>query len=266
MRNRAVAASTSACVRRSWVVPVAFACLTAAPVNAQVRGYLGGAPLGYEVPPPPSTAPELAMDLDLVRALRAVPGSPEEDAAIGDAQAYKAPELVVRFGDTAHLPLNAQVRPILTYILSRAILDIEGYAKIWKHVYPRPRPYVEDPAIQPCYTRYLNPQESYPSGHAANGMAAGLLVAEVIPTRRQALVARGIRYGDSRVACGVHHPSDVLQGRMLASAYVTRLLQDPGFKADLECALTEQRRAEQAEVMPPIPLEALPARCAALHP
>jgi len=190
MRSLAVAASTSARVRRSWAIPVAFALLVAAPVHAQVGGYLGAAPLGYEVPPPPSTAPEVAMDLDVVRALRAVPGSREEDAAIGDAQAYKAPDLVVRFGDQAHLPLNAQTRPILTYVLARAILDLEGYARTGKHAYPRPRPYVEDAAIQPCYPRYLNPQESYPSGHAANGMAAGLLIGEVIPARRQALIAR----------------------------------------------------------------------------
>lgn len=266
MRNLIAVAWTRLHVRRSWTIPFTLVLLSSTPVHAQAGGYLNGAQLGYDVPSPPTAMPEVAMDLEVVRTLRAVPGSREEDAAIGDAQAYKAPDLVVRFGDPAHLPLNGQTRPVLVYILSRTITDLEGYAKTWKHAYPRPRPYIEDVAIQPCYPRYLNPQESYPSGHAANGMIAGLLIAEVIPARQKALIARGVRYGDNRVACGVHHPSDVHQGRMLAAAYATKLLKNPAFQADLECARMEQRRAEQAEIVPPVALDALPARCAALRP
>lgn len=236
--------------------------MAASPAAAQVAGYLNNALLNYEAPPPPKAALDVEMDLILVRALRAVPGSLAEDEAIGDAQAYFASDIIVRFGDAAHLPLNAKARPILVHILSRALPEVADYIKHWKEEYPRPRPYAEDAAIQPCYERFLKPQESYPSGHAANGLTAALLIAEVMPARRQALIARGIRYGDNRVACGVHHPSDVYHGRMVASAYVPLLLKNPVFREELECARIEQRRVEQGETGKP--QENLPPKCAAL--
>ena len=237
--------------------------LGASPAAAQVAGYLNKAPLGYEIPPPPMAANDVEMDLNLVRALRAVPGSLAEDEAIGDAQAYFAPDLLPRFSDAAHLPLNAKTRPILTYVLSRALPEVADYIKHGKETYPRPRPYAEDGAILPCYRRYLKDTESYPSGHAANGLTAALILAEVIPARRQALTARGIRYGDNRVACGVHHPSDVYQGRMVASFYIALLLKNPVFQEELACARIEQRRVEQDEAA--VAQDPLPAKCQALH-
>ncbi|MGJ3627101.1 hypothetical protein AB5I41_09570 [Sphingomonas sp. MMS24-JH45] len=43
-----------------------------------------------------------------------------------------------------------------------------------------------------------------------------MALAEVFPARRASLLARGARYGDNRVVCGVHHPIDVERGRAVA--------------------------------------------------
>jgi acid phosphatase (class A) len=117
---------------------------------------------------------------------------------------------------------------------------------------------VEDAAISACNIDYLRPRESYPSGHSVNGYAAALLLAEVIPQRRQALLARGIRYGTNRVVCGVHHPSDVLEGRLLAIAYLAALKQNADFQRDLACAVREQEIASGGTGQ-------LPPACASLH-
>jgi len=237
--------------------------LAAGPATAQVAGYLNGAPLPYEVPPPPKAGPVVDMDMTLARALRAVPGSPEEDEAIGDAQAYLPPDIMVRFSNAAHLRLNPKTRPILLYMLSRALPEAGRYVRHWKEAYPRSRPYVVDSTIKPCYDRLVNPRESYPSGHAANGLAAAMVIAEVVPARRQALLARGIHYGNNRIVCGVHYQSDVYQGQLVAADYMAVLLRNAAFQADLECAQAEQRRAEQEDARKP--LEALPVRCETLH-
>ncbi len=108
-----------------------------------------------------------------------------------------------------------------------------------------------------CNVRFLagTEQQSYPSGHAMNGYVVGLVLSEVFPDRRQAILARGARYGDNRVACGVHHPSDVEEGRLLGIAYFNKLSTDPTFQADLKCAQAEQ--AVSANKTP------LPASCMA---
>ena len=249
---------------RSALLIAGATALMSAPGEAQAPGYLNGAPLSYEVPPPPPKgSPVAEMDLTLARALRAIPGSREEDEAIADAQAYFPSDVIPRFNEAAHVQFTPKSRPIMFYMLSRALPEAGRYLRHWKETYPRERPYVGDTSIKPCFERFLKQNESYPSGHAENGMAAGLLIAEVNPEQRQALIARGIRYGQNRVVCGVHYASDVFQGQLVGADYVARLLKDPSFRQDLDCARAEQRRAEQDDARKT--MEALPARCEALH-
>jgi membrane-associated phospholipid phosphatase len=59
---------------------------------------------------------------------------------------------------------------------------------------------------------------SFPSGHTNTGYTDALLMAAMIPERFDALVARGARYGYSRIVLGVHYPLDVMGSRMVASA------------------------------------------------
>lgn len=243
---------------------VGAAALLGTPATAQVTGYLNGAPLPYQVPPPPTAGPVIEMDLLLAHALRAPAGSLAEDEAIADAQAYLPPDVMGRFSDAAHMQLNPKTRPVLLYVLSRVLPEAARYLRRWKEAYPRNRPYVGNAAIKPCFERYLNPKESYPSGHAENGLAAGMVIAEVVPAQRQALIARGVRYGHNRVACGVHYASDVYQGQLVAADYMAQLINNPAFREDLECARAEQRRAEQDDAR--MPKETLAPRCEALHP
>ncbi|MET0183094.1 MAG: phosphatase PAP2 family protein, partial [Caulobacterales bacterium] len=66
-----------------------------------------------------------------------------------------------------------------------------------------------------------------------------LALAEILPSRAQAILERGIDYGQSRIVCGVHYTSDVQAGRLLASATLARLHSDPAFRAALEDARSE---------------------------
>ena len=49
-------------------------------------------------------------------------------------------------------------------------------------------------------------------------------------------------YGESRLVCGVHFPSDVEAGRLIATAVYERARATPAFKADFACAKAERRK------------------------
>ena len=72
------------------------------------------------------------------------------------------------------------------------------------------------------------------------------MTAEIVPARTDAILRRGLDFGESRVICGFHYQSDVDSGRILGAAALARLHADPGFRRDLENARRELARAYPA--------------------
>jgi acid phosphatase (class A) len=68
-------------------------------------------------------------------------------------------------------------------------------------------------------------------------------LAELVPSRADAILQRGRDYGDSRVVCGLHYPSDVEAGRTIAAAALARLHADPAFRRALDEARSELAQA-----------------------
>jgi acid phosphatase (class A) len=73
-----------------------------------------------------------------------------------------------------------------------------------------------------------------------NGTVVALVLVRLFPDHEQQILARGLRYGDNRVACGVHHVTDVEQGRLLGVAYWQAVEQAPAFLDDIACAREEE--------------------------
>jgi acid phosphatase (class A) len=111
----------------------------------------------------------------------------------------------------------------------------------------RRRPFVDYPKLPTCPLVYdaLGTTGAYPSGHAVTGWLWGSILAELAPQFADALLARGVAFGDSRVICGFHYPSDITAGRLAAAALLARLHADPKFVADLA-----QARREVATLLP----------------
>jgi acid phosphatase (class A) len=127
-----------------------------------------------------------------------------------------------------------------------AVLDRAGRAAGFagdpvKFVHRRQRPFLNDSAITPCIPNdeRLRASFSYPSGHAALGFAWSLVLAELIPSRADAIIERGRDFSWSRVVCGVHYPSDVEAGRTIAAAAVARLHADADFRQLMDAARAE---------------------------
>lgn len=84
---------------------------------------------------------------------------------------------------------------------------------------------------------------SFPSGHTNTGVTDALLLAQMIPERYDALIARGARYGYSRIVLGVHYPLDVMGSRMVAESNVAAFLNDPAYRTLFSEARDQLREA-----------------------
>jgi len=104
----------------------------------------------------------------------------------------------------------------------------------------RLRPYNAFPKRFPDSVEH-NPKTdySYPSGHATRGMLFATIFAELVPEKRDAILAQGKQIGWLRVEAGCHFPEDVFAGRILGLSLAHALLQNPTFQHDLADAKAE---------------------------
>ncbi|MBB5865384.1 phosphatase PAP2 family protein [Xanthomonas sp. 3058] len=207
------------------------------------------------VPPPPqdgSTA--LANDEAIAKAMLALRGTPRWDLAARDA-VLSFPDAASHFSCALGVQIDQTSTPHLLRLLERSMRDAGSSTSAAKARYQRPRPFMRNaqPMCTPADDAALRKNGSYPSGHTAIGWSWGLILAEIAPAQRNALLARGRAFGDSRMVCNVHWQSDVLQGRIMGAATVAALHDNPEFQRDLAAA-----RREVATAKP-----AAPAACAA---
>lgn len=153
-----------------------------------------------------------------------------------DAFTAFAPVLGERFTE-ANYPLTGAA-------LDRVLAPLGAAIGVAKARYERERPFEVDPHVTTCIeaTDRIRASGSYPSGHAAFGWAWGLVLAELAPAHADAILARAREYGDSRVVCGLHYPSDIEAGRTIAAAALARLHAAPEFRAAVDAARVEFQR------------------------
>ncbi len=162
-----------------------------------------------------------------------------------------------RFSKVLGVDLDAARLPIVMHLLKRMERDVLDTTFDAKPYFDRPRPYQRFAVEHVCGADRppkpeLDPKggssaSSYPSGHSAFGWGLALTLAEVAPERAQAILSRGREYGESRVVCAVHYPSDVAAGQVIATAVVERLHAVPEFARDLACAKQEYQAAVQPD-------------------
>ncbi len=116
----------------------------------------------------------------------------------------------------------------------------------------RPRPYVSHPEIHVC----LPPESgwSFPSGHSAFFRSAAVLLADLVPERRERLLAVGLLGGTSRTVCGLHYPSDVEAGQRLGEAAALQILTSPQWQQFKQNPAVQQ----ELETIRQVPVSRLP--------
>jgi acid phosphatase (class A) len=153
----------------------------------------------------------------------------------------KFPAAATAFECALGLPISEQATPVLYRLLRRSLADAGLATYAAKTHYQRPRPFMINgqPICSPADEAQLRGDGSYPSGHTAIGWAWGLILAELVPERRDALLVRGREFGESRSVCNVHWYSDIVAGQLVGAATVAVLHADPVFQRDLKAAAEE---------------------------
>lgn len=215
------------------LLPAVLAFLDPAQLPAAERFLPDGAIDVAALLPPPvalGSAEELA-ELDVVLRL-------QERRGAGDALRIRAEDAMglATFSDAIGPWCAPERLPRLSALVLAIHAECRPFIHAGKALYAHPRP----PAVDPRVIPLVNEGEgSYPSGHSTRGMADALILAELVPDARQALLERGQRIGFDRVVAGVHFPSDVLAGRVLGQAIARALLADAGFRTALTAAQGE---------------------------
>ena len=193
------------------------------------------------IPPPPAPGSAAQMlDDETNRKSLALRGTPRWALAARDA-ILDFPEAAGTFSCALNAPVTEQETPRLYMLLLKTRNDAGHSTGKAKDHYRRMRPFVvnKEPSCTPDAEKFLVSNGSYPSGHAAIGWAWALVLSEVAPDRTDALLARGLAFGESRVVCNVHWESDVAEGQVMGAGTVARLHADPVFRADVEAAKEE---------------------------
>lgn len=100
-----------------------------------------------------------------------------------------------------------------------------------KNTFCRTRPY-DLPGGTTHPLQQVKNSASYPSGHTTWGTAIGTVLAEMVPEKREELVARIADYGHSRMVAGVHYRTDVDAGKALGALIAAHeFASDADFKA-----------------------------------
>jgi acid phosphatase (class A) len=259
------------CAGVTWVLAALLVITAVSAATAQTvpptssDGLSGGRPgyvIGYLKPeqlpdahaflPPPPAPGSVAMTVDeeFYKSTRALRDTARWAMAAKDAD-LTFPNAASTFSCALGMAISPEATPHLNMLVRRVRADASRANDKAKDHHKRKRPYVANNDTS-CTPQEKHKEDSYPSGHASIGWAWALVLAEIVPDRADAIFARGLAYGESRLVCGVHWKSDVDAGRLVGAATVSRLHADPVFKAQLELARKEIETARVAGAKSPL--------------
>ena len=192
------------------------------------------------IPPPPAAgSAEQAADESFSARLLANQDTARFELAAADA--HLGPESTATFSCAAGINISQEDTPYLQMLLRRTLTDLGLATYGAKNAYQRQRPFMsnQQPICTPKEEEMLRSDGSYPSGHTAIGWGWALILSDLIPTRAEQILARGIAFGESRNVCNVHWRSDVQAGMLVGSAAFARLQGNTDFLEARDLARTE---------------------------
>ncbi|MDZ4868380.1 MAG: phosphatase PAP2 family protein [Alphaproteobacteria bacterium] len=242
--SAALAASAHASPDRvRFLEGASAATLTPEQQNETVKGYLTPGAVDITLVPAPPAIDSAQDKVDVAWLKGSIARANAErwaKAVADDASVYD------NFSEALGATIDRQTLPRLVRLLNRVSEDALATTTEAKKRFSRPRPFQRFALARVCgQAKPPKPEASptkgtsYPSGHAVVSWAAALVMMEAAPANATPIVTRAVSYGESRVVCGVHFPSDVESGRILGAAVVDKLFTIPEFRRDLICAKRE---------------------------
>jgi len=191
---------------------LAFAA--AGPLHAAPASYLAGSrtdSLALLAPPPTADSAEDKADLAAAYAVASA-ATPEQVALAKD----EVKLTIFHFAPVIGPWFQPGKFPKLEALFKEVEAEAKAVTSKGKKHWQRLRPYIVDPVRFPHAVEHEKPTDySYPSGHSTRGTVFALLLAEIFPGQREALIAKGREVGWLRVQGGVHYSTDIYAGRVL---------------------------------------------------
>ena len=236
--------SVTAHTPRVFIVAAIVGALAGAPALAADKtkqGYLPSDSFDIRavlpVAPTPGD-PRYDADRAIFKNTRSLIGSPRWNLATNDVKTGSA-DLMADFSCTVGVALTPQNAPHLKALVETAGRDTGRSSGIAKDYFRRLRPFQIDDGATCQPKEELANSFDYPSGHTTWGWTWALILAELVPDKATAILARGRAYGESRIVCGVHNASAVQYGYLTASATLAAVRASAKYRADFAAARKE---------------------------
>ena len=212
---------------------ILFLLCLASPLRASDHYLEPGRPDGVALlaPPPAPGSEEEAADWQMSREVVKARTSAETATAIEDMKLN-----VFNFAQAIGPIFQPGKLPKTEAFLAKVKTEMRESVDTAKNHWQRLRPYQMEASLA-----FGKPEKSssYPSGHSAVGTVQALVLAELFPDKREAILALGRRIGWDRVLTGYHFYTDVRAGRVMGQAIVREMTANPAFQRDLAEAKAE---------------------------
>lgn len=224
---------------------LAFGLSLAQPAAAQQRSYLiwlepGKLDIASVIGlPPAQNSPEQRAEFEQVLQITSTRTPEREKAAIADQY-----QTLARFLDGIDhsyvenaqremrlLFREAQIELAITMLSVRRLTNRQRPFAVWNKVRVKPCPGARPDG------------SSFPAGHAATAALYAELLTQAVPEMASRFEDRLKTYGESRLVCGFHYPTDLVAGDKAGRVIAKALLADTAFKARFDETVPEIRKA-----------------------
>jgi acid phosphatase (class A) len=220
---------------------LAVLCLSLLPLGAEPTHYLPpGLPDAITLlpPPPQPGSAEQAADMDEVRIVSHAATSNDVAAAFSEKE-FSIFNFTPEIGSFFQPGKFPKTEDFFRYVQTDAAIVTDNAKDFWK----RPRPFMIDPTLA---TGKLEKTWSYPSGHSTESMVLALVLSDLFPDNRNAILAEARLIGWHRIEIARHYPTDIYAGRVLAQAIVGQMKKSHRFQHDFVAAKAEIAAAMKA--------------------
>ncbi len=215
-----------------FLVAVTLA-VTAIAKESELNFLKAGSPSAAEIlaPPPLLNSAEQSAEMDEVRAVYHAASDTDKQAAYDEKKfsVFNFTAAVGPFFIATNLPKTAA-------FFEKVQLDAETVTDLGKDFFKRPRPFTTDTNLA---NGKLEKTFSYPSGHSTESMALALVLADLLPENRDAIIAHARLMGWHRVQIARHYPADIFAGRTLAQAVARQFKSSEEFEKEFAEAKAE---------------------------
>jgi acid phosphatase (class A) len=190
-------------------------------------------------PAPKEDSLERQMEIQTIKNSIAKLDQRQKDLAVRDAKVLSVSIFadVIPGFDMEKLPLTKALFDKVNYNRTQAKDLAKDYFSI-------KRPYQTDASIIPCQEPVKSDlNRTYPSGHTTFGYAAAVVLANLIPEKANVIMDRARLYGNNRIFCGAHYPSDVAAGEVIGVMVGNDLVHNKKFKTLMKKAKEELAQA-----------------------